>query len=391
MNQETFIKRLCPQIELKYWRKRDLSIFTKGRRGFIVKIYQLGLLYGDGIGPEVVESAVKILRAASSRVGDTKFNIKELPVGWPAIHEYNSPLPEITKSELEKMDGWIMGPHDSVSYPEAHKAFRNPSGELRHHFGLYANIRPAKSIPGVLGVVNGADLVIFRENTEGFYTDRNMFAGTGEWNITQDIVISAGLFTRKAIERIAYAAFDMAMQRRKKVTIVHKSNVIKLGTGLFKDVCYEIAQQYPEVKVNDFHIDAMTAHLVRRISTFDIIVTENMFGDILSDLSGELVGSLGLSPSINTNDHQAMAQATHGAAPDIAGENIANPAGMILSTAMLLRWLSSRHDDENLNEIAALMESAVYKTVETGATTPDLGGSKSTTSFTEAIVDRIKK
>ncbi|MFD2215539.1 isocitrate/isopropylmalate dehydrogenase family protein [Metabacillus endolithicus] len=354
-----------------------------------MKSYKLGVLSGDGIGPEIVSATVDVFKAAAEKL-DVKFNWTDLPMGWEAIDKYNDPTPQVTKEALLQCDGWIMGPHDSAAYPEEHKAKRNPSGELRHTLDLYANVRPAKTMPGTKSVVGEADLVIYRENTEGFYTDRNMYVGTGEWQITEDVVVSTGVFTRKAVERIAHAAFKMAMQRRKKVTIVHKANVIKLGTGLFKRVCLEVAQQYPEVTVDDYHIDAMTAHLVRRAKDFDVIVTENMFGDILSDLAGELVGSLGLAPSINTNENQAMAQAAHGSAPDIAGRNIANPIGIMLSTVMLMDWLSERHNDQKLSELGKLVENGINKTLEDGVKTGDLGGSASTSEFAEAIVDRIK-
>ncbi|MGO4890000.1 isocitrate/isopropylmalate dehydrogenase family protein [Anaerobacillus sp. MEB173] len=354
-------------------------------------VYKLGVLYGDGIGPEIVKATVDLLKAATEVTGLAKFDLESLPMGWPAIEEFNNPVPDTTKEKLAKADGWIMGPHDSAAYPPEHKENRNPSGELRHFFDLYANIRPTKSMPGIKSVVGEhADLVIYRENTEGFYTDRNMYVGTGEWQITPDVVVSTGVFTRKAIERIARAAFKMAMERRKKVTIVHKANVIKLGTGLFKNVCLEVAKEFPEVEVDDYHIDAMTAHLVRRINHFDVIVTENMYGDILSDLTGELAGSLGLSPSINTNDNQVMAQAAHGSAPDIAGKNIANPVGIMLSTVMLLQWLGNRHNDKNLFELAELIETAIFKTMEDSVTTPDLGGKETTSSFAEAIIARLK-
>lgn len=355
----------------------------------LLKTYHLGVLNGDGIGPEIVDATTKTLKAASKKVGNVLFHFEELPMGWPAIHEYNNPVPNITKEKLAKMDGWIMGPHDSAAYPAAHKENRNPSGELRHFFDLYANVRPTKSMPGIESVVNGADLVIYRENTEGFYSDRNMYVGTGEWQITPDVVVSTGVFTRKAIDRIARAAFEMAMKRKKKVTIVHKANVIRLGSGLFKSVCLDVAEEYPEVQVNDYHIDAMAVHLVRRIQDFDVIVTENMYGDILSDLTGELAGSLGLAPSINTNANQAMAQAAHGSAPDIAGENIANPVGIMLSTVMLLQWLGNTHKDDHLFVLANLLKSAIYKKIEEGICTPDLGGKETTTSFAEAIIAEI--
>lgn len=351
-----------------------------------MKTYQLGVLYGDGIGQEIVEATMEVVKAATKLPGNVTFDLEVLPMGETAIPKYDHPLPTYTKEKLKEKDGWILGPHDSVDYPERFQEERNPSGELRHYFDLFANIRPAKSIKGIKGVVEQADLVIYRENTEGYYPDRNMYNGTGEWMVTPDVAISTGVFTRNAIERIARAAFEAAMERRKKVTIVHKANVVRLGTGLFKNVCLEVAKEYPEVEVDDYHVDAMAAHLVRRIHDFDVIVTENMFGDILSDLTGELVGSLGLAPSINTNHSQAMAQAAHGSAPDIAGKGLANPVGIMLSNVMLLDWLGKKHQDKHVVNLASTVETAIYTALEQGIATPDLGGSESTNSFAEAVI-----
>ncbi|AXF58043.1 isocitrate/isopropylmalate dehydrogenase family protein [Salicibibacter kimchii] len=354
-------------------------------------IYKIGVLEGDGIGGEIVPATTSILEAAAKQLGGITFEWGDFPIGWKAIEQHNDPIPNVTKEGLKDCHGWIMGPHDSAAYPESHKTVRNPSGELRHLFDLYANIRPAKTTPGTKSGVDHTDLVIFRENTEGFYADRNMYSGTGEWQITPEVVVSTGVFTKKAIERIAHAAFKMAMKRRKKVTVVHKANVIKLGSGLFLNTCHEVAEQYPEVVVDDYHIDAMAAHLVRRADAFDVIVTENMYGDILSDLAGELVGSLGLAPSINTNDHLVMAQAAHGSAPDIAGKNISNPIGIIQSATMMLNWLGERHNDRSLFDGARMIELALAEALQEGVCTLDLGGSETTSSFTEAIVNKIEK
>ncbi|GIN20405.1 MAG TPA: isocitrate/isopropylmalate dehydrogenase family protein [Bacillus bacterium] len=355
-----------------------------------MNMYRLGVLAGDGIGPEIVRAAVEVFKTAARKTG-VDIDWIDLPMGWEGIKHHNDPLPEITTETLKNTHGWILGPHDSAAYPPEHKMKLNPSGALRHKLDLYANIRPAKTMPGIKGVVEKADLVIYRENTEGFYADRNMYSGHGEWQITEDVVLTSGVFTRKAAERISHAAFKMAMRRRKKVTIVHKANVLRLSTGLFLKVCREVAQQYPKVAVDDYHIDAMAAHLVRRAEDFDVIVTENMYGDILSDLAGELVGSLGLAPSINSNDHLAMAQAAHGSAPDIAGLNIGNPTGMILSTVMLMDWLAERHNDPNLKETGRLVEQGLYQSLEDGVKTKDLGGSASTSDFAEAILERINQ
>ncbi|KAK1185100.1 isocitrate/isopropylmalate dehydrogenase family protein [Streptomyces sp. NBS 14/10] len=350
--------------------------------------YRLGVLEGDGIGPEIVPSSVEIAAAAAQAAG-VSVDWVPLPLGATAIESHGTPVPDETREALAGLDGWYLGPHDSVSYPEPHKSALNPSGTLRKHFKLFANIRPAKSFPGAKAVCDSADLVIVRENTEGFYADRNTFAGTGEFMPTPDTAIMMGIVTRAATERVARVAFDLARSRRKKLTIVHKANVLKLTTGLFRTVCQEVAQDYPDIEVDDFHIDAMTVHLVRRAQDFDVIVTENMFGDILSDLAGEISGSLGTAPSINASATTAMAQASHGSAPDIAGQNIANPVAMILSGAMLFEWLAAKHGDEALATTAKLIEAGVADAIAAGISTRDLGGTASTTEFTAAVIKAV--
>lgn len=356
-----------------------------------MKDYKLGVLRGDGIGPEIIDATLDIIQASIKQIKVNKLRFEILHMGWEAIKKYNNPLPDKTKEALAHMDGWIMGPHDSASYPSEYGQNRNPSGELRHFFDLYANIRPTKTIHGIESVVRKADLVIFRENTEGFYSDRNMMVGSGEWQITPEVVVSSGVFTKRAIQRIARDAFEMAMERRKKVTIVHKANVIRLGMGLFKNTCLEVGKEFPEVEVNDYHVDAMVAHLVRGMEDFDVIITENMCGDILSDLTAELAGGLGLSPSINTNGHKIMAQAAHGSAPDIAGENTANPVGMLLSSSMLFQWLGKRHEDKQLLALSDLIDSSTCEVIAEGIKTPDLGGRASTSSFTKMVINKIKE
>jgi len=353
------------------------------------KIYKIGMLYGDEIGPEITKSTEDILKAVVEKYKiDVEF--PRYPMGWEGIEKYGEPVPQVTLDGLKTCDAWVFAPHDSASYPKEHFNKLNPSGQMRHYFDLYSNCRPARTMPGIKSHVGEADVVVFRENTEGMLPDRNMYRGLGEYMPTPDMAILTAVFTRKATERIAHEAFKMAMTRRKKVTIVHKANVIKMGYGLFKDVCYEVAKQYPEVEVEDHHIDAMTAHLVRHMKDFDVIVTTNLFGDILSDLTGELVGSLGLSPSINTNGKQCMAQASHGSAPDIGGKNIANPTGLILSAAMMLKWLDTKHNDERLTKAAEDIENAIFNLMKKKVVTKDLGGNETTTSFTDAVVNEIK-
>jgi 3-isopropylmalate dehydrogenase len=352
--------------------------------------YRLGVLLGDGIGPEIVPASVAVLDAALAAAGVEPVEWVELPLGHMAINEYRSQTPSSTLDALAGLDGWLLGPYDSAAYPEPHRSQLNPSGTIRKHFDLYANVRPAKAFEGGDAVVPGTDLVIVRENTEGFYADRNTFAGSGEFMPTADVAVCMGIFTRPAVERIARSACELAQRRRKRLTIVHKANVLKLSSGLFRDVCRGVAQDYPEVAVDDFHIDAMTVHLVRAADRFDVIVAENMFGDILSDLAGEIAGSLGIAPSLNSSDIHAMAQAAHGSAPDIAGQNVANPIAMILSSAMLLDWLGGRHTDPLLTDAAVRVERAVAAAVAAGTSTRDLGGKASTTDFTTAVIHGIQ-
>jgi 3-isopropylmalate dehydrogenase len=354
------------------------------------RTYRLGVLAGDGIGLEVVPAAVTVVNAAVAAAG-AGVEWHELPLGFAAIEEFQSHTPAGTLAALAELDGWLLGPHDSAAYPEPYRSQLNPSGTIRKHFDLFANVRPAKSFEGTTPVRPGTDLVIMRENTEGFYADRNTFRGTGEFMPTPDVAIASGIITRKATARIARAAFELARRRDNRVTIVHKANVLKMTTGLFLDVCREVGAEYPQVAVDDFHIDAMTVHLVRRAQDFDVIVTENMFGDILSDLAGELAGSLGLAPSLNASDERAMAQATHGSAPDIAGQDRANPIAMILSSGMLLDWLGARHQDPALTEAGRLVERGVTATVLAGTCAADLGGSAGTAEFARSVAGTIKQ
>ncbi|WP_448609327.1 isocitrate/isopropylmalate dehydrogenase family protein [Geodermatophilus sp. URMC 60] len=351
--------------------------------------YRLGVLLGDGIGPEIVPASVRVVDAALAATGAAPVEWQELPLGASAIEEHGSAIPATTLEALAGLDGWLLGPHDSVAYPEPFRSQLNPSGTLRKHFDLYANTRPARAFEGGRAIAPGTDLVIVRENTEGFYADRNTHAGTGEYMPTPDVAIAMGVFTRPAVERIARAAFELARRRRKRLTIVHKANVLQLSSGLFKRVCLEVAEVYPDVAVDDFHIDAMTVHLLRRAADFDVVVAENMFGDILSDMAGELAGSLGIAPSVNASDDRAMAQAAHGSAPDIAGTGLANPIAMILSAGMLLDWLGTRHGNPQLVDAAVRVEEGVRAAVRSGVSTRDLGGTASTEEFTDAVVGRI--
>lgn len=349
---------------------------------------RIGSMLGDGIGHEIVPAARRVVDAAVGAEGGVSIDWVELPLGLSAIDTHGRPVPDSTLEQLHSLDSWVLGPHDSAAYPEPFRSQLTPGGVVRKEFGLFANIRPAVAHPGVRAMSPKMDLVVVRENTEGFYADRNMFVGSGEFMPTPDVALAVGVFTRQACERIAREAFVLARGRRKKVTIVHKTNVLTLTTGLFRDACRSVAKEFPDVTVDEEHIDALTAHLVRRGEDFDVIVAENMFGDILSDLAGELSGSLGTAPSLNASETKAMAQAAHGSAPDIAGKNRANPTALFLSSAMLLDWLAERDGDRRLAHAARRIRHAVDGAIESGVATADLGGRASTSEFTETVLAR---
>ena len=350
---------------------------------------KLGLLMGDGIGPEIVPATVRVVDTAVEKAGCRAIDWVPLSTGWKGIEEAGSTLPERTHQTLAELPGWVTGPHDSSAYPEPHVSQLSPHGDLRQRFGLYANIRPVRNLPGVRSVVTGIDIAFARENTEGFYSDRAVYAGTGEVMPTKDVALNIGVFTRRRATEIAHAACRLAMQRRKKVTMVHKAHVLRLTMGLYRDVAREVAAGYPGIEFDEVHVDAATVHLVRNPSRFDVLITENMHGDILSDLAGELAGALGLSPSLNHSDDKAMAQAAHGSAPDIAGQGIANPTGLILSAELLLRWLDDNGHGSGLSSAADLVRLGVETALAQGRATRDLGGTLGTAEFTDAVIAGI--
>ena len=267
----------------------------------------------------------------------------------------------------------------------------NPSKYFRKNLDLFANIRPARTYEGSGSRYGKLDLVVVRENTEGFYADRNIESGGSEMLITPDVVVSLRRITRHCCERIARAAFELAMTRRKRVTVVHKANVLRLGDGMFIDSCQQVARDYPQVQVEEVIVDAMMAHVVRAPERYDVIVTTNMFGDILSDLTAELSGSLGMAASINAGTDYAMAQAAHGSAPDIAGQDIANPFSQVCSVAMLLAWYGQRKSKANFVQAGHALDEAVAQAIAAHESTRDMGGSLGTRQTGEALVRRLQK
>jgi 3-isopropylmalate dehydrogenase len=348
---------------------------------------RLLLLEGDGIGPEIGAATVAVLDACASRLGFS-LSYERAAIGFSALESQGTTFPERVFEAAKAADGVILGPVSHNEYPPAEKGGLNPSGQLRKRLDLYANIRPARSREGFAPRCGKPlDLVVVRENTEGFYSDRSMHLGPGEIMPTPDLALSFRKVTREASLRIAESAFALARQRRRKVTAVHKANVLRVSDGLFLDCVRTVAARYPEIAYEEKIIDAMAALLVRDASVYDVIVTTNMFGDILSDQASEISGSLGLAASLNAGREHAVAQAQHGSAPDIAGRDLANPCSLIGSAAMLLAWLGERRGDARLLEAATLIEQVLDRVIrEPDGRTRDLGGSLGTKAFTERVL-----
>ena len=351
---------------------------------------KLLVLPGDGIGPEITKAACQVLDAISSKF-DLGFKIVRRDIGLEAYRQVRSTLPADVMEEIIETELIILGPTDTYAYPAESEGGIMPSKAIRTALDLYANIRPSRTRKGVPAMASKMDLVLIRENTEGFYADRNMFMGGGEFMPTPEVALSVRKITKKGSQRIAKVAFDFAEKKGKKVTIVHKANVLKLTDGLFLSEAYDVGKAYPDVKVEEEIVDAMAALLVRRPETFEVVLTTNMFGDILSDQCAELSGGLGFGPSLNAGDDHAIAQAAHGSAPDIAGQNIANPTALILSAQMLLDWVARRRDDAHLMQAATYMERAIDQVISQPQTqTKDVGGPLGTKAFGEAVAEVIK-
>jgi len=349
---------------------------------------KLVVLPGDGIGPETVSVAVTALERAASLSG-AALELTHDIAGLDSLAIHGTTVrPELIKI-IEASDAMRMGPMTTHELHDDSQGRTSPSKVFRKHFDLYANIRPARTFEGGPIRIKPFDLVVVRENTEGFYADRNMVSGGSEMLVTDDVVVSLRRITRACCERIARRAFELAMTRRKKVTIVHKANVLKIGDGMFVQTCEAVAKEFPEVAVDSVIVDAMMAYAVREPERFDVVVTTNMFGDILSDLTAELAGSLGMAASINAADNFAMAQAAHGSAPDIAGKNIANPLSQVWSSAMLLSWYSQRKGKPQYLEAANRLEAAMAKTIREGKVTRDMGGTLGTDAVGQALLANL--
>lgn len=334
-------------------------------------MHDIVLIPGDGIGPEITRSVTKILDIAGAKI-----NWVECQAGEGAFKDTGDPIPQDTLDAIRKHRIALKGP---LTTPVG-TGFRSVNVSLRQEFDLYSNIRPAKSLPNIDSPYRNVDILTFRENTQGLYIGKEQWVKEGEH------AESIAVVTREASRRIVKAAFDYAKSHdRKKVTLVHKANILKLTTGLFLKIGKEVARDYPSIEFQDLIVDNMAMQMVMNPQQFDIIVTTNLFGDILSDLASGLVGGLGVTGAANIGDDAAMFEAVHGSAPDIAGKNLANPIALLFSSLMMLDYLDEKII---LNRILA----SLYKVLQDQkyVCTPDIGGSGNTITFTEAICAALK-
>ena len=337
-------------------------------------MYKISLITGDGIGPELSESAVSVLDTIGDKFG-LKFNVAKLLAGDRALKETGKALPDETVDTIKSSDACMKAP--------VGESAADVIVVLRRMLDLYANIRPAKSYPHMPALRDDIDMVIVRENTEDLYTGKEFSLG--------DSSVALRIISEYASKRIAKYAFETALQRNsmKKVTCVHKSNVMRVTDGMFAKACADVSKDFPDVKFEQMYVDACAMNLIRQPEKFDVIVTTNLFGDILSDESSQVVGGLGMAPAANIGDEFALFEPVHGAAFDIAGQNIANPSSFLLSIKMMLDWLGKKHNDSKCFEVGTKLESTIFDLVKTGVKTKDIGGDKTTDEFTRELTKNL--
>lgn len=337
-------------------------------------MYSASLITGDGIGPELADALVLVLDSVRDSLG-VDISVSKLAAGDAALESSGSALPAETLDTIKKSDVCLKAP--------VGESAKDVIVFLRRELDLYANIRPARSYPGMNSLRDDVDLVIVRENTEDVYTGTEIDMG--------DSAIALRPISTRASERIAHCAFKEAQRRngKRRVTCVHKSNVMRITDGIFSRACARVASEYPEIQFDEMYVDACAMNLIREPQKFDVIVTTNMFGDILSDESSQVVGGLGMAPAANIGDDAALFEPVHGAAFDIAGTQSANPSSFILSAKMMLEWLGYTRNDARSTEAAAKLGSAVYETISAGVKTQDIGGRHTTLEFARQVASRL--
>lgn len=336
--------------------------------------YKIVIIPGDGIGPELTEATLKVLEAVQKRFG-LSLNIVEAEAGDECFNKYGVALPEETIKKIKSSHTCLKGPVGETAADVIVK--------LRLMFDLYANIRPIKAYVPKISVRPDVDFVFVRENTEDVYRGLEFSLG--------DTAICMRIISRRGSERIARKAFEISRRRnkKKKVTAIHKANVMRLTCGLFANTCREVAKQYPDVAFEEQYVDAAAMRLIKEPQNYDVIVTTNMFGDILSDEAAQLVGGLGMAPGANLGDDFAIFEPIHGSAPTRAGKQTANPCSMILAAKMMLEWLGERYGDPVCTMAALAVEEAVTKTLNSERVVPDLGGNAKTIEMGVAIAEEI--
>jgi len=330
--------------------------------------YRVTLIKGDGIGPEVTEATVRVLEAAGAPI-----EWEEAPAGLRAVEEYGVPMPEVTLKSIRNNRLGLKGP---LSTPMG-RGFRSANVALRKELDLFVGLRPVRSLPGIKTPYDDVDLVVLRENTEGLY------AGI-EHEVTPGTVLTLKISTRMAGERIARWAFDYARHNgRRRIHCCHKVSVVPLADGAFLDAFYRLGAEFPFIEKADMPLDSMAFSMAQDPSPYDVLLLQNLYGDILSDLAAGLVGGLGVVPGANIGEHIAVFEAVHGTAPDIEGKGIANPLAVLSSALLMLDHVGERKLKERI-------EGAVFDVLEEGKhITGDLGGTADTAQFTDAIIDRL--
>jgi isocitrate dehydrogenase (NAD+) len=331
-------------------------------------IHKVTLIPGDGIGPEVTDVARKVIESTGARI-----EWELVPAGYQALEEYKTVLPDIVFDSIKRNKVALKGP---VGTPVG-EGFRSVSVTIRKTLDLYANLRPVKSFPGVKSRYDGIDIVVIRENTEDLYSGL-------EHEVAPGVVETLKIITERASLRIANFAFMFAKRRgRRKVTAIHKANIMKLSDGLFLDCVRRVSRDYPEIEYEEMIVDNSCMQLVLNPQRFDVLLTENLYGDIVSEICAGLVGGLGFAPGANIGDSYAVFEAAHGSAPDIAGKNLANPIAITLSGVLLLKYIGE-------NREAKVIEHAISKVLAEGEVlTKDMGGNATTTDLRDAIIREI--
>jgi len=336
--------------------------------------YKISLIPGDGIGPELTDATMEILNAVQQKF-DIELDIIQVEAGDRCFEKTGVALPEETVEVIRNSHACMKGPVGETAADVIVK--------LRIMFDLYANLRPIKTYPPIPSLKPDINMIFVRENTEDVYKGI-------EFDL-EDTAICLRVITKKNSERIAKKAFETARKRngKKRVTAIHKANVMKITCGLFARTCRAVAKQYPDITFDELYVDAASMRLIKEPETFDVFVTTNMFGDILSDEAAQLIGGLGMAPGANIGDDFALFEPIHGSAPNRAGKQTANPCSMILSARMMFDWLGEKYDDKECLKAAQAIEDAVSATLHKGITLPDFGGTAKTIEMAQAMAKEI--